>query len=61
VATVAAHLDALADDPPALSELYRRLSLRALDLAVEKGGIADEKASALAALLDGRPCGVVVE
>ena len=61
VDTVRAHLDALVDDPPAMTETYRQLSRRALALAMEKGGITGEDASALAALLDGRTCGVVVE
>jgi predicted short-subunit dehydrogenase-like oxidoreductase (DUF2520 family) len=60
--TVRAHLDALADGPPAITETYRQLSRRALDLAVEKGGITGEDTSSrLAGMLDGRTCGVVVE
>jgi predicted short-subunit dehydrogenase-like oxidoreductase (DUF2520 family) len=60
-ATVERHLAALADAPPRVSEVYRVLSRAALDLAVEKGGIAGEQATELGKLLNDQPGGVEIK
>jgi predicted short-subunit dehydrogenase-like oxidoreductase (DUF2520 family) len=60
VATVRAHLTALAADAPAVTDTYRLLSRRALALAMEKGGIGEEETRALTALLTGCLTGVTM-
>lgn len=53
VATVANHLQALADRSHNLVELYRTLASRTLPLALERGRIDSETAAALAGLIAG--------
>ncbi|HUT34650.1 MAG TPA: DUF2520 domain-containing protein [Planctomycetota bacterium] len=60
LATLRAHLAALARQAPALLPLYRTVGLQTVALAVRKGGIAEEQARALRNLLgeaapDGAP------
>src|SRR5579871_568009 len=51
LATVRLHTEALAAVDPAVADLYSRLSLRAIPLAVERGSLAPERAPEFAAVL----------
>ncbi|NQT87704.1 DUF2520 domain-containing protein [bacterium] len=53
-ATVRAHLDALAEASPGLVALYQTVGLRAVAVALRKGGIDGAQADAMRELLGGR-------
>jgi predicted short-subunit dehydrogenase-like oxidoreductase (DUF2520 family) len=53
IETVGRHLEALAEAAPELLPAYRELGRQTLPLALRAGGLAEERAAALRALLDG--------
>ncbi len=57
LATVRAHLAALAERAPALLPLYRVLGLQTVALALRKGGITEEQAAELRTLLGAEASG----
>ncbi len=56
VTTVGRHLASLRDAAPELVAAYRELALLTIPVALAKGGLSDEDAAALRALLDETPC-----